>query len=485
MLIVLWDTVRADHLSLYGYPRPTTPNLSRFAEDAAVFEAAVSPGMWTVPSHGSLFTGLPVAAHGADTGWIWLDHRFTTVAEHFRTHGWATWAWSTNPYLSSATNLLQGFDHVETSWSGPWAADCAAATAGKLLPDDASVEISPKWTAKGKAEGWPEHLTAYKEAGPVLHKAFAAWLDGRPADAPPFFAYLNYLEAHHPRVPSASARETVMDEATRANALTTDLSLFATMSAMEDRHTFSAADTAALNGLYDAALVDLDQTTGALLQDLAARGLLDNTIVVIVSDHGEHLGEHGLYDHRWSLREPLIHVPLVVRWPGHVSPGRRSTPVSTQSLFPTLVALTGLPLPDHVRAPSWFEPRDGPVFSELWRPNPRLPFIERAWPDVPPNRWRKRYQAVRNDQWKVVHSSDGGGAAFDLSLDPTESTDVAKQNPTVTRAGLAAIQAWQRSLPRYDARSRGLDDAPTSALAADDPLREQLDLLGYTVEEKP
>lgn len=485
VLVLLWDTARADRLSLYGSQRKTTPRLEAWAHDAAVFDTAVSAGTWTVPSHGALFTGLPVAAHGADTGWIWLDHRFVTAAEWFGQHGWDTWAFSANPYVSPATNLLQGFTTVHTTWDGRWAEASAAATRAKLLDDDASVEISPQWQPRGRASGWPEHLTAYKDAAPVAHSALAEWLDGRPDGAPPFFAFVNLLEAHHPRVPSAAARAALLDEAARNAALTADLSLFAQHAAMEGRHTWTETDRNALVDLYDASLWDLDAATGDLVDDLRARGILDDTVVVLVSDHGEHLGEHGMFEHRWSIREPVVHVPLVVRWPGHVTPGRRKDAVSTQGLLATLDALVGLADPPGVRPLTWMQPADGAAFTELWHPNPRLPFIEAAFPDLPKDRWKKRWQAARQDRWKLVHASDGSAALYDLATDPGETRDVAKQNGAVARAGLAGLAAWQRRLPRYDPALRGPDDHPQRALAIDDPLREQLDVLGYAPEDPP
>jgi arylsulfatase A-like enzyme len=293
------------------------------------------------------------------------------------------------------------------------------------------------------------------------------------------------MEAHHPRVPSQEARLAVLDEAERTRALTADLSLFAQHAAMERRHVWTPDDLAALRDVYDASLWDLDRATAALFDDLSARGILDDTVVVLLSDHGEHLGEHGMFEHRWSIREPIVGVPLVVRWPGHVPPGRRAEPVSTASLVTTLAALTGLPAPEAARAVAWFEPRDGPVFTELWHPNPRLPFIESAFPDLPRDRWKRRLRVARQNDWKVVYASDGDAKLYDLATDPDERRDVAKQHGDVARAGLAALAGWQRRLPHYDPALRGPDDHPRPALAPDDPLREQLDVLGYTVEEPP
>ena len=109
VLIVVWDTVRADRLGCYGYELPTTPYLDALAEDSLLFERAVSPGMWTLPSHASLFTGLPVSAHGVSSKHKWLDHRFETLAEVFQSTGYGTYLFSANPHMSRDANLTQGF----------------------------------------------------------------------------------------------------------------------------------------------------------------------------------------------------------------------------------------------------------------------------------------------------------------------------------------------------------------------------------------
>lgn len=482
VLVVLWDTVRADRMSLYGHDRPTTPALERFAADAAVYERAQSPGMWTVPSHGSLFTGLPAASHGAKVGWLWLDDAHVTLAEHFRDHGWATYAWSTNPYLSDQTHLLQGFDTVSYSWRGPTAARCAEATRSKLLPQDASMELGPAFVAPSHAQGWPEHLVAYKDAGPVIAEDFLAWVDQRPGQ--PFFAYLNYLEAHHPRIPSAASRAAVADPALVERSLSTDGSLFRLMAAMEGRATFTAAELEALAATYDATLRDLDAATATLLEGLAARGRLDDTIVVITSDHGENLGERGMFDHRWDLHATLTHVPLVIRYPAKVPAGRVEAPVSTQHLFGTLLALTGLPAPavDHPLPPLGAEPA---VFSELVAPTPRLPEIRAAFPDLDRDRWRRRFQAVVEDRLELIRDSAGGVELYDRVADPGQTRSLAADRPDDLARLQARLEAWTRSRPAYDPGRRLPSDRPGNPLRPDPEAMEQLKALGYAVEDGP
>lgn len=488
VLFVLWDTVRADRMSLYGHHRPTTPFLEQFAEEAVVYEQAYSPGMWTVPAHASVFTGLPVASHGANARWIWLDHHFETLAERLGAAGYDTFAFSSNPYLSSSTNLLQGFEHVALSWEGPWADRAAEATRAKLIDRDRSVEISPAWEPSGHGRGWPEHLTAYKDGGPILADALFDWLEQRGGEGP-WFAYLNYLEAHHPRVPSLESREALLDPELLEHGLQTDASLFHAMAYMEGRHTYTAAELEAIRGVYDASLLDLDRATEHLIRGLEARGLLDDTVVVLLSDHGEHLGEHGMFDHRWSVHQALLRVPLVVRYPTRFSPDRVSAPVSTQDLFATVLELAGQPVP-HPWSRSLLAPPEGRAFAELIQPTPRLPVVRQAFSDLDPGRWRRRYQVLVDGAWKFVRVSDGRHRMFHVAEDPDEERDLMVGLPahpassvqigTAARAESMeqAIIQWQAELPPYEPARRGPDDTPRAALKASG-VREQLEALGY------
>lgn len=483
VLILMWDTARADRMSLYGHDRSTTPALDSWASQARVFDRAISPGMWTVPAHGALFTGLPVASHGANARWIWLDERFVTAAEHFGSQGWSTWAWSSNPYLSDASNLLQGFETRASSWLPPHAEAAGTATTDKLIDDDRSSEISPGWKPTGHGRGWPEHLTAYKDGGTAITAAFEGWLEERPSEQP-FFAYINFLEAHHPRVPSLESRQAILPPQLMQAGLETDASLFRTMSSMEGKVQFSDEELSAIRGVYDASLLDLDRSTDAVMSLLRRHDLLDNTIIVVVSDHGEHLGEGGMFDHRWSVEQPLLHVPLVIRAPG-LKPGRVSAPVSTQALFPTLCSLADVPCPDGLPLPSLTEATPPRVFSELIAPTPRLPFVRDAYPDLDPTRWARRFHVVVEGQDKLIRSSDLEHRLVRIGPEVDEVHNRFESEAERGNRLIEAARVWQSGLVPYDPRFRSKTDRPRNALNASDPTRRQLELLGYTSGDDP
>jgi arylsulfatase A-like enzyme len=475
VLVVLWDTARADRMSLYGHSRPTTPWAERFAEQAVVYERAVASSEWTAPTHASLFTGLAVRTHGVDTFHTWLDGHHTTLAEHFGAHGYDTYAFTGNRFVSPWTHMTQGFETVQFSYQGPLKERAEAATMGKLIATDASTEISPAWQPHGHGDGWSKKLTLYKDAAPVASEALLAWLDGRDKDAP-FVAFLNLMEAHQPRIPSMESRKALMSEEAIALALKTDSTLFRLMAYTSGKHEYTEAELAAMAGTYDAALLDLDKATGALMGELASRDLLDNTIVVLTADHGELLGEHHMYSHRWALYEPLIRVPLVVRYPAALAPQRVAAPVSTSSVLATLTELAGLPSLPGV-APS-LTARPSPfVVSELLDPNRVMPIITNAFPEVPADQFARSLVSVVEPDWKLISASDDQHELYAIGTDPAEHHNQAEAQASELARLHGLLSHWVSEVPAYDPSKRTKADKPVKPM--DQATRKQLEVLGY------
>ena len=482
VIVVVWDTVRADHLSLYGYPRPTTPNLDRLAGNAMVFEQAHAPGVWTLPSHASMFTGLPPESTGADERWMWLDTPHLTLAEHFQGQGYNTISLAANTLLSTDTNLTQGFHVPINSFRGRLAASAKQATDAKLLPGDVSQELAPGW--KPPAHGatnaeWAR--AAYKEAGPLLISSLLQWTEQRQRPDTPFFAYVNLMEAHTPRLPSIGSRRRVLaaDPELVELGLQVDAGHINLHFYNFGKHTYTPRELEAIVGVYDAALADLDQTLQPLFDGLERRGLLANTYIVLTSDHGENLGDHGLFNHRFTLAESLTHVPLVV-WGPNIQPGRVNTPVSTMDLFPTLCDWAGVPVPDHLAGHHWLRaPR--PAVTRMELPLRReIETVQSVHADVSIEPWLRSGHAMLGSGGLKVLRWDQGPSyqAFDLGADPTEA---APSEPTADR--VAALDAWIASVPPYDPSRRTPADDPVHVRASQEELRENLEALGYVTPE--
>ncbi|MCA9489375.1 MAG: sulfatase-like hydrolase/transferase [Myxococcales bacterium] len=479
VLVVVWDTVRADHTSLLGYARPTTPRLAAFAERGAVFEQARSAGIWTLPSHASMFTGLPPETHGAGERWLWLDDRHQTLAEQLDAAGYDTISAAANALLCNETHLVQGFDVVANTWKGRVAPRARAATLAKILPEDRSQELSSLWRP-------PEHgahnaewdRAVYKDAAPLLVSELLSWVDRRP-EGRPWFAFVNLMEAHTPRVPTLASRRAVMadDPDLIELGLRTDAAHIRLHFYNFGQQEYSDREIEAIRGVYDATLRDLDDATGQLVDGLASRGLLEDTVVVVVADHGENLGDHHLFNHRFGLWDSLAHVPLVVVGPG-VTPGRHPEPVSTMDLFGTVARLAKVDVPEGLG--DWFE-RPSPVVTTMADPLRReIEVVRAVHPEVQVEPWLRSGHAIAEGGQKLIRWSDGEEQRYDVVADPDELTALPGPHDPLA----PDLSRWQAAVRPYDPAERGPRDQPAHVRASQQELRSQLEALGYTAPDE-
>ncbi len=481
LLILVWDTVRADHLVPYGYDRATTPWLAGFAEESVLFERAIAPEMWTPPTHASMFTGFAPQHHGVKATYKWLDAHHTTLAEHLGAQGYATFAFSANPYVSQETNLMQGFETFASSFTKPHKRTARKLQQAKLIERDRSTDISPGW--EGKRMIGDVH--PFKDAGPVAHEALASWVTETSASGRPWFAFVNFMEAHIPRVPSMESRKALLDEATLENGFTTVVSQMDLLAYTFGKKEYTPDELAAVAGVYDAALHDLDAATGAMIDDLRARGLLDNTIVILTADHGENLGDHHMFGHKFALWDTLTHVPLVIWWPEHLQPRRVPTTVSVLALFSTVLDLLKIeaptPGPDLVGS-VLDSARPTPVFSALVESTPvSITRVDSQFGLEDSKHWLRTLRSVEEDGYKLIAASDGELDLFHLPSDPGELNDLSQAEPARAEGLHTQIRTHEASTPLYDASLRVKGDRPADRSRSENAM---LAALGYVDGEE-
>lgn len=477
VLVVVWDTVRADRLSLYGHALKTTPNLDAFAREGLVFDNAVSTAMWTLPSHASMFTGLPESAHGATSQHKWLDNRFVTLAEVLTDAGYDTWLFSANPYLGDHTNLGQGFATREFPWDERWKRPSRRATLDKLIARDASTSLSPKYQEGEFPSGRPNDKV--KDAGAVVPNALGAWLDETRDKSKPFFAFVNYMEAHEPRIPDLASRQALFSAEEIDAQLAQHRGYGDLLAYTVGVKEFTPEQIAVMAQVYDASLRELDERTQRLFDELDHRGLLDNTIVVVTADHGEHLGEHHLLDHKYSVYNPLVKVPLVLRFPPKVKPGRVTEPVSSLNLFATITDLLGLELPKGSLSKSLLTPEGRPGWAptELVHATPLALDRISAKYEFDWKPYLRTYEAAVEQDWKCILASDGARELYAQSTDPLEASNVDGANAAEFDRCFERFKQWKAGFPAYDASLAGADDAPAKEMK--DETADRLRALGY------
>ncbi len=474
LLVILWDTVRADRMSLYGASASTTPFLEEFARNATVYERAVSPGIWTVPSHGSLFTGLPASGHGASAAHKWLDHHFETLPEQLRDVGYATYAFSANPFVSTNTNLAQGFETVEHPWDSDWIHAVQQGILAKLEPQDEGTQLTLE--VASDLEALNRHGLV-KEAGEVTKKALLRWLRKSRGDRP-FFAFLNYMEAHGPRIPSRTRREEFLTEEQVEKSWTIDRRSRVFLRHMFGIESMAREEVDIVRGIYDACLRDLDAITEDLITTLDSLGFLENTVIILTSDHGENLGEHGLFDHKYSVYNQLLRVPLVVAGVADLSAGRVRDLVSVLDVPATLRDLAGVA--SFGPGQSLRRQRDhgeGPVFAELLASTPNaLERMSRKNPELDWTPWLRTFQAVEQNGYKFIRASDGSHELYDLRTDAGEETNLFADQPELGSQMSRSIDRWMQTFPNYDP-SQASDNDKSRNLTPE--MRAKLEALGY------
>ena len=394
VLVLVIDTVRADRCSFNGYGRATTPRLEELARDAVVYRNAYAPAGWTAPVHASLFTGLRPEHHGLVWGnRIYLRDGVETLAERLSASGWSTGAFSGNMLVSPDYGMAQGFGWFQMMLEPPY----------------------------------PRTDETHERALDFMKLARR----GRR----PFLVFVNDFQPHTPYAPPESfAQRFVSPDAPPADvARERRLDTARSVRYLFDPSAIPPEAMAIRSDLYDAEIASLDDAIGRFLDDAKAAGLLDNTIVVILSDHGEHFGERGHVEHFASLYRPILHVPLIIRAPGRLDGGRTvDDVVRIEDVFPTILDLCGLETPDgidgetlltvHPLRPRAARAYHGPQPYENLRP---------ALPDVPLERLDRVTRSVIEESWHLVVSTDGRVELFDVESDPLEATNIAVDHPDV------------------------------------------------------
>jgi arylsulfatase A-like enzyme len=433
VLLIVLDTVRADRLSLYGYERPTTPILEQVAARGIRFDEARATAPWTLPSHASMFTGR--WPHEFGDQWVSpLRRSFPTLAEYLGNHGFATAGFVANTgYCSQETGLARGFTHYEDyileklnplRTSG--LVEYVAGTIYQMIPMLDISSLRPLQRAMHHWFGFGERKT-----GASIRRAFLAWLSDRRETGRPFFAFLNLCDAHqeYKLPPGAQPRFVRYSVSPDQIKVVYELWPFIDKIDLPPPYLDFARDS------YDDCLGYLDDQLGLLFYALQSRGLLDQTLVIVTSDHGEGLGEHRLFDHGDSLYRTEIRVPLVIVPPSGLNPSSVvGETVSLRDLPATIVDLLGLeagsPFPGKSLVGYWrhspsrrvdVSGETDPVVSELRAQNP-------AWPN------RGRSPAARgplislaDDQFVYIRNErDGSEQLFDERVDPQELSDQSK-----------------------------------------------------------
>lgn len=467
IIILLLDTARAQSFSGYGYARPTSPHIDALAAESVVYEQAIAPGSWSLPSQVSLLTGMFPAKHGAHELHLSYAHAYPMLPEVLREAGYHTLGVSPNSWMSDEFGVTHGFERYVKMWQYHPTAPAPARRAAGL----------GAWVDRKLQRWYWRHVFPRRNRAEHVNRHIQALLTRTPE---PFFLYAIYWDMHLPY----AAREqdaarwlppgVTMSQAQRVNR--DPLKYLAGQISMSEQ------DFAVLQALYDGALVSLDAAIGALVAWLRQRGILDRSLLIITSDHGENIGEHGLMSHAYSLHDTLIHVPLLVRYPALFPAGQRiAHQVQLTDLFPTILDVLGLEVPSvrqelqglSLLAPAPETPAERLAYAELLAPHPSMAALNRRTGSPEGTQYPaydRALRCLRTPTTKIVWASDGNHALYDLRQDPHETTNLVAQEPKLAKEYLDLLATWRPPM-----------GTPPSAPAPpmDPDMRQRLRDLGY------
>jgi arylsulfatase A-like enzyme len=438
VLLVSIESLRADHLSGYGYAKQTSPNIDRLGREGTVFTRSYSASSWTIPSHMTMLTSLPSIVHGVDDTGKALDPARITLAEILRSAGYQTAGFVSGPTLHAAFGFSQGFDSYE-ELSGLAEADYGGDP----------LHVSPAWVKSQRMV-----------TGPRVRRAVTKWLETKAK--PPFFLFVHLWDPHYDYIPPPPY-DTMFDPGYRGHfdfsQVETNPLINARMPEREKQH---------LVALYDGEIAATDAVLEQIVQALERRGFGDNTLIVITSDHGEEFFDHGGKGHFKTLYEEVLHVPLIFHFPGRVKAGQRVDMIfDSIHLMPTILGFLKIdPGPE----------AEGRDFSRILAgadPPPNLHAFSRLACRQP----RPLYSVRTSDRRYIMREIQGNPLKlsvryYDLVKDPEEKRPVRSLDEPARRIRdeyireITKLRLMAKTLPKKGSGGASLDERTKRALKA-------------------
>jgi len=473
VILIAMDTVRADHLSCYGYHRKTSPNIDKIAEEGVLFENAFTTGTWSPSSHASIFTGKYPSYHRTLGRNVYLRRGNKTIAEILAANGYRTIGISNCILLHVGTGFERGFQKFVEPFGYfvlPPEFHRRSGTLSMLLE---LALRSPKDFVKNLVYG-PDQLNAY------TNRVIKSLIKGDRARKKPFFMFINYFNCHAPYDPprpfkgrfcsgfeepqlffveymlekmlgKSCERIVGRDLNTQkleyiANSATVHFSFIA------GELQISEKEWEVVRSWYDGEIAYLDSCLGELLNFIQDEGIFDNTVIIITADHGENFGEHGLARHRFGLYDSLLHVPLIISHPSLASGRiRHKGTVSTIDILPTILSLCGLGASDDIQGKTLFPFEERKIHNfvcaecgeletdwawALAKHGARVGASESVNAKLRSSDLALKLRSIdmgskciRNEEFKYIFSPIGRDELYDIASDPTEKNNIIHERP--------------------------------------------------------
>lgn len=396
VILISIDDLRADYLNTYGHKIQSSPNIDKFSKSSMVFENVFAQSSWTLPSHTAMLTGKYPQKLDVEV----LNDRLpknSSIAELLKSNGYQTAAFTSGAFINEDHGFAQGFD---------------------------TFEENPTW-----------------EDAQILTQKAIPWLTQHQQNK--FFLFLHYFHVHDPYSPKEDSAKAI-DPNYSGNLKSFDISQIVKLNKKEI--TLPQSDLEHLKTLYDAELLELDNSLGQLFNQLTETGLINNSIIIITADHGEEFGERGIWGmHAYSLYNELIKVPLIIRIPNFDKPKRIPNLVELIDIVPTITSILNLKSPQDFNGQDLFDISSGKVtknyiYAETFiQKQQMLDSIEAGYStqkisDIPPqiqeglNQQKKqkvKTRMIRTNEFKLINNFNGSTELYNIKDDPLEKNNLA------------------------------------------------------------
>ena len=473
VVLITMDTVRADHLSCYGYRRQTSPNVDNLSREGVIFKNTYATTSWTLPSHASIFTGLYPSRHGADhksdtpqdidsmdknvnywnklvlSNFTKLSNAHHTLAEILKDEGYKTAGIIGGIFCTSIFGLEQGFDYY----------------------DDEIPSFNIKFFVVYQATDlffslddiFAQRGYLGKRIAVHLNDSACTWLEKNSEH--PFFLFINYMDAHTPYLPPPPyeryfaniPKEIITSRNPKFDASYITAERVFMDSVMNNNHPVTPEGMELIVSQYDGGIRYLDYCLGLLFDKLKALNVYDNTLIIVTSDHGEAFGEHHQMEHGRTLYEEGLRVPLIIKYPAvNKQPGVVEHRVSLVDLMPTILAQLHYPVPSEIDGKP-IEEATNNILAEL-----KLTAFETRTKNP------RDLKAIYQGKDKYIWSSNGAHELYDITKDPREEENLIVKLPHIAEAMQAALQRWLASFtpPNIRADKVKIDSATLEKLRA-------------------
>ncbi len=453
VLLVVFDTMRYDHIGSAGYARPTTPVIDRLAAEGAVFERAYAPSSWTLPSTASILTSRYPSSHGVTSPASALSDEITTLPALLRDAGYRTGLFSGNPLVEPNFGFGNGFSHVFTP-SKPlmlglfYLPRYWKRTFGRLPGMPPHDELTVRYESM-----WRPHVKQEWIRGGRLEAELFDWIDENAST--PFFAHVQIMEPHDPYEGTGRFGPVGVSEK--------PYSVGAGLHPFDGRQRVSADEQRIMVDRYDDDVLEADRVLGDIVRGFEARGLQDDTWIVVTADHGEEFWDHDGWGHARTLFDEVIRVPLLIHGGGTL-PRRISALARLIDIAPTVLAIAGHDVPAEFA---------GTDLLPVVLGNADSTGVREAYAELWKNPVRRADALVTSGGRKIIRARDGGSEQiylFDLFADESESVDRAPEHAAEAASLLEQLDRIAIEAGANGVRSDADLDAET---------RRRLKSLGY------